>query len=108
MLSFILFSVVGQLLVLRWARRHRSTFALRYTEASLVLEGVVLVMLVPVCVAFFTLSSSVELLLLIVIGWLVELVLVALAVLLALRAWRGHDVASGPLPSWFTDRLSAG
>jgi hypothetical protein len=40
MVSFLVCSVVGQLLVLWWARRHDSSFARRYAWASLALEHV--------------------------------------------------------------------
>lgn len=104
MVSVWLCSVVGQLLVLWWAKRHGSTFARRYALASLAFEGMTLLALVPVGAAL-VLSSGGLPLLVFAAAWIFTLVLGVLAIVLAVRAWRGDDVADGPLPRWFTDQL---
>jgi hypothetical protein len=107
MLSFVVCSILGQLLVLWWARRHESTFARRYAWASLALEGVNLIVLVPLVPAFFALSPALYLIAF-AVEWLVQAALVVLAIVMAVRAWWGTDVATGPLPTWLTDRLPDG
>ena len=104
MLSFWLCDVVGQVLVLWWARRHASPYARRYAWASLALDGALLAMMVPLAVLYFVLSAGPYLLVVATFGVL-EVGLGVLAVVMAVRAWRGHDVAEGPLPRWLTDRL---
>jgi hypothetical protein len=107
MISFWLCSLFGQLLALWWARRHESLFARRYAWASLVFEGAVAVMMVPLFLAFFAWAPSASYLLVFAIVWLLQAALGILALVMAVRAWRGDDVADGPLPSWLTDRLPA-
>ncbi len=104
MLSFWLCDLVGQVLVLWWARRHASPYARRYAWASLALDGALLAMMVPLAVLYFVLSAGPYLLVVATFGVL-EVGLGVLAVVMAVRAWRGHDVAEGPLPRWLTDRL---
>lgn len=107
MLSFWLCDLVGQVLVLWWARRHASSYARRYAWASLALDGAILVMMVPLVVFYFVMPPTLYLLTFATF-WLVAVALVVLAVVMAVRAWRGHDVADGPLPRWLTDRLPPG
>ncbi len=104
MLSFWLCDLIGQMLVLWWARRHSSPYARRYAWASLVFDGLILVMMVPLVVFYFVVSPTLYLLTFVTF-WLFEVGLVVLAVVMAVRAWRGHDVADGPLPRWLTDRM---
>ncbi|MEZ5135433.1 MAG: hypothetical protein R2699_10365 [Acidimicrobiales bacterium] len=104
MVSFVVCGVLGQVLVLWWAHRRQSLFARRTAWASLALEGVLIVALVLLAVPA-VLDLPAVFLALFVVVWLGQLALAVLAVVLAIRAWRGHEVADGPLPAWLTDRL---
>ena len=104
MVSFVVCGVLGQVLVLWWAHRRRSLFARRTAWASLALEGVLSVALVLLAVPA-VLDLPAVFLALFVVVWLGQMALAVLAVVLAVRAWHGHDVADGPLPAWLTDRL---
>lgn len=103
-LSFGFCSLVGQLLVLWWARRHGSLFVRRYAWASLALEGVVLAMMVPTGVVFalvmWEVVSGGFMLALMLAAQVVQGVLVVFSWVLAVRAWRGRDVTDGRGMDW--------
>lgn len=105
MASFVVCSILGQLLVLWWARRHESLHARRYAWASLALEGVMIAVVAVYGVVFFLTSSSTVNAYTALVGWLLQLALCLLAVVLAVRAWRGLDLSNAPLPSWLKELL---
>lgn len=96
--------------ILWWARRRTSTYARRYAWASLSLDGVMLLVLLPYSAAFalaVPLEDSVNTAFVLVgaVLWLVQLFLCGIAVALAVRGFRGRDVGDRLLPDWIVRRL---
>jgi hypothetical protein len=89
--------VLGQLLVLWWARRNRSRFARSYAWASLAFEGLILVALILWLPFFFLAPTTVSSLVVLAL-WLGQIALSVYAVVLAVGAYRGRDVGATRLP----------
>lgn len=60
-------------------------------------------MMVPVTVGLLVLSPPVRLFVFVV--WLVVAALVVCSVVMAVLAWRGHEVADGPGPRWLAGQV---
>ena len=107
LVAFWLCSVIGALLALWWARRRGSRYVERYALTSLALELVVVaglfqyLALLPILVMASNLVNLVVLFL--HLG--LQLVLVVYALVLAVYAGTGRDVARAPVPRTLLDIL---
>lgn len=104
MVGFTLCSMVGPLLTLWWAKRHKSVFVERYSLASLAYDGAVFALFV-LCLPVLTIPSALVQVIAFGVAALFEIALIPVTLALAARAWTGTDVGGRLVPQVLLRRL---